>query len=280
MTEVEEKKSLEILNQVRTMLSKAFEDESNCRPKSFSNPIATDYPIKPIKNQGDFKFHGWCEIETQGGWVRKLNVEKAKKFFIRNLFVQLLSENGSILPREILLPTFLHELSHTVTTPQKWQVNSIPNEIREEGFTKSSADQWVILHHSPDFYSNFALILQMAEKLGIYTLMSCANKYSARNLKRFDSIDLISSIKGLNLGHSPMFGTKDTSKLRIILTNSQKTKQKPVLIEKRSIEEVLKEAKKRLNLRKNPSKAVCSSGELVSDETLAVMENDTILTIL
>ena len=113
MTEIEEKKTLEILNQVRTMLSKAFEDESNCTPKSFSNSIATDYPIKPIKNQGDFKFHGWCEIETQGGWVRKLNVEKAKKFFIRNLFVQLLSENGSILPREILLPTFLHELSHT-----------------------------------------------------------------------------------------------------------------------------------------------------------------------
>ena len=108
MTEVEEKETLEILNQVRTMLSKAFEDE-----KSFSNPITTDYPIKAIKNQGDFKFQGCCEIETQGGWVRKLNVEKAKKFFIRNLFVQLLSENGSILPREILLPTFLHELSHT-----------------------------------------------------------------------------------------------------------------------------------------------------------------------
>ena len=120
----------------------------------------------------------------------------------------------------------------------------------------------------------------MAEKLGIYTLTSCANKYSARNLKRFDSIDLVSSIQGLNSGHSAMFGTKDTSKLRIILTNSQKTKQKPVVIEKRSIEEVLKEAKKRLNLRKNPSKAVCSSGELVSDETLAVMKNDTILTIL
>ena len=168
-----------------------------------------------------------------------------------------------------------------MTTPQKWQVNSIPNEFREQEFTKSSADQWVILHHSPDFYSNFALILQMAEKLGIYTMTSCANKYSARNLKRFDSIDLISSIQGLNSGHSPMFGTKkDTSKLRIILTNSQKTKQKPVVIEKRSIEEVLKEAKKRLNLRKNPSKAVSSSGELVSDETLAVMENDTILTIL
>ena len=145
MTEIEEKKTLEILNQVRTMLSKAFEDESNCTPKSFSNPIATDYPIKPIKNQGDFKFHGWCEIETQGGWVRKLNVEKAKKFFIRNLFVQLLSENGSILPREILLPTFLHELSHTVTTPQKWQVNSIPNELREEGLTKSRCSTYPLV---------------------------------------------------------------------------------------------------------------------------------------
>ena len=81
MTEVEEKETLDILNQVRSMLSKAFEEESNCTPKSFSNPIATDYPIKSIKNQGEFKFHGWCEIETQGGWVRKLNVEKPFEIF-------------------------------------------------------------------------------------------------------------------------------------------------------------------------------------------------------
>ena len=167
MTEVEEKETLDILNQVRTMLAKAFEDESNSTPKSFSNAIATDYPIKPIKNQADFKFHGWCEIETQGGWMRKLNVEKARKFFIRNLFVQLLSENGSILPREILLPTFLHELSHTVTTPQKWQVNSIPNELREEGLTKSR-------------YSTYPLVLGSWELSHVIFLMLRKKKLLAK----------------------------------------------------------------------------------------------------
>ena len=97
MTEEREIEALNILDQVRTMLSKAFE---NNLPECFAMPILTNYPIKSIKNQnGVFKFHGWCEMETKSaGWERKLNVEKAKEFSVRNLFVQLISENGSILP--------------------------------------------------------------------------------------------------------------------------------------------------------------------------------------
>ena len=63
------------------------------------------------------------------------------------------------------------------------------------------------MHHPPRFYENFALLLTMAEKLGIFVLPAAPNKFSARNLRRFDSVDPSASIQGLNNGSSPMFGT-------------------------------------------------------------------------
>jgi hypothetical protein len=80
-----------------------------------------------------------------------------------------------------------------------------PDEVQNSKF---NADQWVIFHHSPTFYSNFTFLLKMAEQLGVYVLPANPNKYSARNLKRFDNVDLTASIMGLNKGFSPMFGTK------------------------------------------------------------------------
>ena len=112
--------------------------------------------------------------------MRKLNVEKAKKFFIRNLFVQLLSENGSILPREILLPTFLHELSHTVTTPQKWQVNSIPNELREEGLTQSRCSTYPLVLGSWELSHVIFLMLRKKKLLAEQIQNNIHSKWSYR----------------------------------------------------------------------------------------------------
>jgi hypothetical protein len=89
MTEAQEEEALQILEQVRTILSKAF--ESN-QPESFATPILTNYPIKALLlNQDSFKVHGYCEIETKGGWEKNLDVERAKEFTVLNLFVQLRS---------------------------------------------------------------------------------------------------------------------------------------------------------------------------------------------
>ena len=179
---VEISSALDILEKVRKMLCEAFANID--QPESFGLPITTNYPIKIIENNSeeDFKFHGWVEGEHKGGWIRQLNKEHAKNYSVLSLFVQLRSKNGSILPVELLLPTLLHELAHTVTTPEKWRVGSIPQEFRQYEEIDKKSDEWVILHHSPTFYTNFAILLQMAEKLGIYVLPSIPNKYSPRNL--------------------------------------------------------------------------------------------------
>ena len=285
--DVEISSTLHMLEKVRKMLCEAFANIDQ-QPESFGLPITTNYPIKIIENNSeeneDFKFHGWVEGEQKGGWIRQFNKELAKNYSILSLFVQLRSKNGSILPMELLLPTLLHELAHTVTMPEKWRVGSIPQEFRQyEEIDIKKPDEWVILHHSPTFYTNFVILLQMAEKLGIYVLPSIPNKYSARNLKRFDQIQIDSSENGFQNGHSPIFSVRKKGRpLRLILTDGQRTKKKPITldIERKSVDEILKEAKSRLNMRKKPKNVVTIQGKTVTNDMLEnEIENDTIIVI-
>jgi hypothetical protein len=68
--------------------------------------------------------------------------------------------------------------------------------------------------------------------------------------------------------------------LRVILTDPQRSKKKPLLLEHRRLDEVYKEAKKRLNLKKIPKKAVTTDGNDVTNDMLTVMQNDTLIVIL
>ena len=102
---------LKDLNDVRTLLSQAF--ESN-QPESFGAKLTCEFPII-AKN--DLEDLGRCE----------LMVEQAKSVSVESLFIQLIS-NQMVLPMEVLLPTFIHELAHTVTVPERRKLGSIPRE--------------------------------------------------------------------------------------------------------------------------------------------------------
>ena len=275
----EEKDVVSKLEKVRKILIEGF--ESTKWPETFGCPITSVYPIK-VKTS--IQFHGWCEILVhKNEWIKKLNIEKAKEFSILSLTVHLSAnpEDNSILPMELLLPTFIHELAHSVTTPEKWTLNSIPKELREDNYGGMKPSDFVILHHSPTFYTNFALLLQMAEKLNIYSLPTTPNKYSVRALKRFDQLDPEASKSGLNIGQSPMFSNKpkNIGCLRLLVTDVQKIKQKPITISDISVLNVLKEAKTKLNLRKKPTMLLDIHGNQVSDEVLCTLYKDTLLIV-
>ena len=280
--------AMNMLENVRKMMCEAFANIDH-QPESFGLPMTTNYPMKIIENNNsseeDFKFHGWVEGEYKDGWIRQFNKEIVKSYSVLSLFVQLRSsKNGSILAVELLLATLLHELAHTVTTPEKWRIGSIPQEYRQyEGISDKKPEDWVILHHSPTFYTNFAILLQMAEKLGIYVLPSIPNKYSARNLKRFDQIQIDSSENGFQNGHSPIFSVhKKGQPLRLILTDGQRTKKKPISldVERKSVDQILKEAKSRLNMRKKPKSAATIQGKTITNDMLEnEIEHDTIIVI-
>ena len=206
--------ALEILNNVRTLLIQAFESD---HPDSFGAKLTSEYPII-AKNDlgGDL---GRCEINRHGGWQRTISgVEQAKSFSIGSLSIQLKSDQGSVLPIEVLLSTFLHELAHTITVPERIRLASIPKEYVND-FLDIKPEEWVFWSHSPVFYKNFAILLQKAEQLGIFLIPSVPNKYSVRNLRRFDSVSVSASFSGLNLlGHSLMLGKRSQLPLRLILT--------------------------------------------------------------
>ena len=82
--------------------------------------------------------------------------------------VVLTSSDGTPLPLELVTASFLHELAHSVTPPERWRPEAIPPELKDED--EGTEGGWVMLHHSPTFYANFAEILRRAEDLGIYSL--------------------------------------------------------------------------------------------------------------
>ena len=272
----DESVALKILDDVRTLLCQAFESD---HPDSFGARLTSDYPIIAKNDlEGDL---GRCEIHRHGGWQRTISgVEQAKSFSIGSLSILLKSDQGLVLPIEVLLPTLLHELAHTITVPERRKMASIPKEYANE-FPSIKPEEWVFWSHSPVFYKNFAVLLQKAEQLGIYVSPSVPNKYSVRNLRRFDSLNMSASLSGLNIGHSPMFSKHQESQpLRLILTSAQGSKQKPVTLQVRTKELVMKEAKTRLNLRKKVKNVLTIHGESVTDDMLRLMANDTVLVVI
>ena len=139
-----------------------------------------------------------------------------------------------------------------------------------------------MVHHSQTFYKNFATLLSAAEKLGIYALPSVRNKFTARNLMRFDSIDLGMHLKGFHVGYSKRYSrrsdllapqtdlhTVKSTPMRVSLTAVHKgvRKCKPVLVKPAdmTVPGLLKLARAKLQLSKKQAAALWSAnGPLIT----------------
>ena len=64
------------------------------------------------------------------------------------------------------------------------------------------------------------------------------------------------------------------------MTSAQGSKQKPVTLQVKTKELVMKEAKTRLNLRKKVKNVLTIHGESVTDDMLRLMANDTVLVVI
>merc|ERR1712241_468366 len=156
-------------------------------------------------------------------------------FTVRSVSVQLSDELGQPLPVELLLATFIHELAHTVTRPEMRRAGAVDTatlklQPQVDGLG-ARPDEMVPVHHSDDFYTNFAALLRVAERLGIYSLPAGPNKFAPKSLMRFDSIDPTALRAGLSAGKSDMYATAlgaVARPLRVLVTDSQRSKQKPL----------------------------------------------------
>ncbi|ETO28464.1 hypothetical protein RFI_08669 [Reticulomyxa filosa] len=102
--------------------------------------------------------------------------------YFAKVFVYLLKHlniaNSKATPRLLdmaeIVAVFLHELAHAITPSVKIKEKNGP---------------WVETEHPQCFYENYALILRKSEELDIFCLPKTPDKFSVRNLKRFDNID-------------------------------------------------------------------------------------------
>jgi len=106
------------------------------------------------------------------------------------MLICLKNEKNQFLPIESIIHTFLHELSHTVTIPEKVLSKNISNIKKKIQPTVKNVKKYSYMqnHHSTNFYINFSKILRIAEILGIYVLPKTHRNFQIKNLQRFDSL--------------------------------------------------------------------------------------------
>lgn len=271
------RKALGLLEHVRELLVKELQPT----PVTFAHPLSCDYPLKECERIG---YHGYCDIQVHG-WAKEDNLCcKATSFNVRSVSLQLRDPEGALLPVELLLPTFIHELAHTVTCPERRRAETISGNVLklQPNATEPSKDGFLPCHHPDLFYVNFAELLRIAERLGIYKLPNAPNKLGAKSLMRFDNIDPAAALGKLNVGQSPLFGTAFGAilpDLRVLITDAKRVKQKPLVLKQCTVAEVLKEAKQRLNLRRKPTSVMDASGRVLDDELLASLKSEDLLIV-
>lgn len=281
-SDAEDARALLVLARARSLLVAGLAERP--LPPTFARPLANDCPLKPLSKPG---YHGFADIRVRS-WRNALGAEGmdhrrvATEFDVQSVHLQLRNETGALLPVELLLATFIHELAHTVTQPEMRRAREVGSSVLklQPGSEGSSAEQFIHVHHTEDFYTNFAELLRTAEQLGIFALPSLPNKFAQKSLMRFDSIDRSACAAALNLGRSVVFGTASPrTPLRIIATDSARVKTKPVILLLRTAEELLGEARRRLNLRKKPTTITDASGTKVGDAELQAMRDGTMLVV-
>ncbi|KJE93434.1 hypothetical protein CAOG_04227 [Capsaspora owczarzaki ATCC 30864] len=89
------------------------------------------------------------------------------------------STAGVAYSMKTIMACFLHELAHCF----------VPVEMLRQHERGRKAKEFVWVDHPDAFYDGFAAVLQAAEKLGIFSLVSGPHKFSKRNLQLLDDLD-------------------------------------------------------------------------------------------
>lgn len=248
-------------------------------PRTLFCPLPRDVPIRSLHLAG---FHGKCDCHVQQNELHDDGVRRAAGLVVHSIGVQLHDRRGSLLPVELLLATFIHELAHTVTRPEMRRCREVPGDVLklQPQVREVDPNDFAPVHHPESFYANFGLLLRAAEQLGIYVLPPMPNKFGRKALMRFDNLDPEACLCGLNLGRSPCFATAlgaMPKPLQVLLTDARRSKQKPLTLEPRHIDEVLSQAKHRLNLRRRPTAVANAAGRPLGDADLQGLEDGALL---
>lgn len=205
---------LNILNKIRDMLINHIKKEKITFKSSHNNDslkLTKDFEIMEMEDcccaGNGYDIHGVTLVKAtefvnpkQGLKVAKsesVTVDWLKVYFVHN---------DKKLPIEAIIHTFIHELAHTITLPEKHLSKTVDSKIiKIQPYAKSGKkNSYIAVHHTDEFYRNYSKLLRMCEKLDIYLLPKTHRNFSLSALKRYDI--MVNPNDCISLGSSPLFG--------------------------------------------------------------------------
>tara|TARA_A100001015_G_C14975195_1_gene706928 strand:- start:484 stop:1152 length:669 start_codon:yes stop_codon:yes gene_type:complete len=192
---------MDCLNKIRTLLIEYLSKnkvtfESNLK-------ITDDYDIIEYKDIEDTHLCGIFgkTMINVLEWNNSVNgIKFANKFKIEYIAIRLKNEFGEKLPIESVIYTFLHELSHTVTTPRTQNSSKLTKGTKDlQPFVKNE-NKKIPNHHPIDFYKNLSKILRISDELDIYKLPKQYRNFNLKNIMRYDT--MINPNDKMSLGFS------------------------------------------------------------------------------
>jgi len=211
---------IEILYKIRQLLI-LYQKENKIKFNSVDKKcnihldLNDDYEIKEIVNSNDpnfnnkdnFEYHGVTHINVKRWISYKPGIRMAdlSQTEIEWLGVKLKFPNNNIIPIEIVIHTFLHELAHTITIPEQQLAKNINKKTKslQSINTYKKKNTFMPCHHSDNFYKNFATILRMSEALNIYILPKTHRNFTPKNIQRYDC--MFNPQDNMSVGNSPLF---------------------------------------------------------------------------
>jgi hypothetical protein len=149
--------------------------------------------VKKYENSGCLQYLGFCDSKhaDYAHITDTLQHSRVNKTYRIRMALKYNSEGKKhLIPIQLLLPTFIHELAHSITPGvQEYRYG----DERNGNGKRQRLKKWHFNAHSSLFYTNYAMLLRVAEDLEIYRVPSQSKKFSEKTLRRMDMIDLLSS---------------------------------------------------------------------------------------
>ena len=205
---------LKILYEIRRLLINQCETKNitfNSIDKQCNKnlKLSDNYDIYELKINDNYKYeyHGITYVNVKD-WISYKNgikIADIDTLSIDKLGICFTYKNKTIIPIEIVIHVFLHELAHTITIPEQRIAKTLTKKTKllQSHVKETKNNKFMPCHHSDSFYKNFATILRLAQQLDIYILPKTNKNFSIRNLQRYDC--MFNPDDNISVGSSPRY---------------------------------------------------------------------------
>lgn len=157
---------------------------------------------------GEVCYYGKTMINVNR-WIsfkEGVKIADIKNYNVEYIAVKFIDKDKE-LPLEIIIYTFIHELAHAYTIPEKHKTKNLSSSTKKKldklQPIQNNDKKSIPFHHNRSFYLNLIILLRIAEKLKIYILPKEFNSFVYNKIIRYDC--MINPEDNLSKGQIPLF---------------------------------------------------------------------------